>query len=80
MNLNTQDNAIEWVLGDKQATVTFSQRKYIGKIKRLAKKFPEDVKIVFENADGSIVAHIPVSAVKISIIKRDKSEETDEDI
>jgi predicted N-acetyltransferase YhbS len=74
-NLATE-NVIEFLRGSKVATVTFTQGRYITKIKKLAEKYPDKVQIVAENKDGSIVAHIPVSAIKINIIEgRELTEE-----
>lgn len=70
-----QENAIEWIRNSNVATVTFSQGRYITKIKKLAEKYPYDVKITAENSDGSIVAHIPVHYIKISNAKRDLTDE-----
>lgn len=61
-----RENAIEFLRNAEMATVNFSQGRYITKVKRLAEKFPEECKIVAENKDGSIVAHIPVKWVHIS--------------
>lgn len=78
-NINSNhENVIEWIRNSKITTVTFSQPKYITKIKRLAEKYPDKVQICKINKD-SIVAHIPTSAVKISITKpRQLSEEEKE--
>lgn len=58
--------AIEWLRGDKVATVTFPcSNKYNSRIRKLAAERPEDVKIRHENKDGSIVATIPVEYIKI---------------
>ncbi len=73
-----QENVIEWVRDSETATVTFTQRRYITKIKRLAEKYPDKVKITAENKDGSIVAHVPTRAIKINIIER--GELTEEEI
>lgn len=67
------DNAIEFYKDSDIATVTFSQRRYITKIKKLAEKYPNDCKII-EEGNGGIYARIPVSWVKISP-KRQVSEE-----
>ena len=64
-NVNNE-NAIEFLRNTKTATVSFSQGKYISKIKKYAEAFPDDVKIVAENTDGSIVAYVPVKWIKIS--------------
>ncbi len=70
------ENVIEWIRNSKVATISFSQKRFITKIKKLAEKHPEQIQIVYENKDGSIVAHIPVSAIHLSIVKR--KELTDE--
>lgn len=70
-----KENVIEWIKDSSIATITFSQGRYISKIKKLAEKYPDRVQITKENEDGTIVAHIPVSAIKINIIERNLSEE-----
>ena len=60
-----RENCIEWVNGQKNVTVTLSQNKYINKVKKLAES-NSDVKIVRENSDGSILAHLPLKFIKIS--------------
>ena len=71
--------AIEWLRGDKVATVTFpSANRYNSKVRKLAEEYPDDVKIRHENKDGSIVATIPVSFIKISP-KRAGREMTEEE-
>ena len=40
------ENVIEWINGDKEVTMTFSQKKYIRKIKELAERYPDEVKII----------------------------------
>ena len=59
------ENNIEWYTGDNRVTLSFSQKKYVSKIKKYAKNNPE-VEIVAESLDGSICAHIPLSWIKIS--------------
>ena len=74
-----QENVIEFLKGEKTATISFTQGKYANKIKRLAEEYPDDVRIVHEakkvivTEDGgeteaiqSIVAHIPVRWVRIA--------------
>lgn len=68
------ENAIEWIRDSDIATVTFSQGRFITKIRKLAEKYPDEVQIVHRNK-GSIVAHIPVHYLQISNRKRDLSEE-----
>ena len=59
------DNVFEWYTGDKTATVTFSQKKWVTKLLKLAKDHSE-VEITTQNDDGSIVAHVPTSWFKFS--------------
>lgn len=63
---STQDNAIEFFRNAKVATATFCQPRYVTKIKKLAEQYPNEVQIVHENEDSSIVAHFPTSYIKIS--------------
>ena len=65
------ENVIEWINGDKEVTMTFSQKKYIRKIKELAERYPDEVKIIDENSDGSIFARMPLSAIHISLVHRE---------
>lgn len=61
----SRENVIEWLNGQDMVTVSFSQGKYINKVKKLAAK-SDDVQIVAENDDGSICAHLPLKYIKIS--------------
>lgn len=72
---STNENCIEWLRNEPVATVTFSQGKYITKIRKLAEKFPEECQITHENKDGSIVAHIPTKWIKINNPQRVMTEE-----
>lgn len=65
MYSNTE-NTIEFTRDSSRATVTFSQGRYKGKIRELARKRPEECEIIAENKDGSLYAHVPVSWIKIS--------------
>ena len=73
-----RENCIEWINGQNTITVTLSQKKYINKVKRMAEKHPDLVSILAENDDGSIFAHLPLKALKLSIISR-KEEAFDEE-
>ena len=72
---NMHENVLEWIKNEPVATVTFSQGKYITKIRKLAKRFPDECQITHENQDGSIVAHIPVKWIKINNTQREMTEE-----
>ena len=62
----SRENVIGWYKDSEIATVTFSQGRYISKIKKLAEKYPDDVKVL-ENSDGTILAYIPVKAIQVGI-------------
>ena len=68
--MELKENVIEWLTGKQVVTVTLTQPKYISKVKKLAKTHPSEVKILHTNKDGSIVAHLPLKAVKLSIVTR----------
>jgi hypothetical protein len=71
---NTENN-IEFLRDAETATCSFSQGRYISRIRKLAEKYPDECEIVAENKDGSIVAHFPVKWIHISNLKREMSEE-----
>lgn len=60
------ENVIEWIRDSKTATLTICQGRYITKIERLAEEYPEEVEIVARNEDGSILARVPISYIKVS--------------
>ena len=60
------ENVIEFLNGQKRATVTLSQGRYKTKVEKLAKERPDECKILARNSDGTILAHVPTSWVKIS--------------
>lgn len=66
----TTENAIEFIKHSERATVTFSQGRYISRIKKLAEKYPEECEIVAINkstGEGeSICAHIPTAWIRIN--------------
>ena len=47
-------------------TVFVTRKKWVNRVKKYAEDYPDEVKIKHENADGSVVAHIPVSYFKIT--------------
>jgi hypothetical protein len=64
----SRENVIGWYKGSEIATITFSQGRYISMVKKLAEKYPDDVKVL-NNADGTILAYVPVKAIHISLRK-----------
>lgn len=67
MNMDRcKENVIEWIEDQERATVTLSQRRTITKIRKLAELHPDEVQILYENKDGSIMAHVPTRWVRIN--------------
>ena len=67
-NIETnKENAIEFITGEKTATVSVTNRKYINKLKKLHEKHQSDFIYFVENKDRSICAKIPLNWIKISI-------------
>lgn len=61
------ENAIEWLKGRKVATVTLAGGTSLNtRVRKLAKSKPDKCQITDENEGGTIVAHIPVSWIKIN--------------
>lgn len=61
----SDENCIEWVRDADRATLSFSQRRTINRIERLAKSHPTECEVIARNSDGSICAHVPVNWIKI---------------
>lgn len=72
------ENVIEWLTNDSEVTVTLSQRKYITKVKKLQEKYPDEVRIIVENKDGSVVAKLPIKYIKISAPRKVSEEQRDQ--
>lgn len=61
------ENSIEFITNDTTATVTFSQGRYISRIKKLAEKHGKcEIVEQPETNGGYLLAHIPVDWVKIT--------------
>lgn len=73
--LMVNENVIEFLRNQETATLTLSQGSFISKVKKLAGKYPNECKIIAENKDGSILAHIPTKWIKINANKVTVSEE-----
>lgn len=65
-----KETAYEHLAGNTHFTVTAAERWSIGMLRRLHEKFPDEVTIVAENEDGSIVGHVPVEWMRIRAKKR----------
>lgn len=64
---SANENAIEWIRGEDRITVTLSDEKMINAVKRLAKKYPDEIEIVAlpSKNGGYLYAHLPLSFLKI---------------
>lgn len=70
-----KENVIEWLNGQGTIAVTLHQGRLITKVERLAKKFPDQVKILHRNTDGSIFAKLPLKSLHISLSSRGEMSE-----
>ena len=77
--MENRENCIEFISSEKTATITFTQQKYINRIKTLHNERPEDFKFLIENKDGSVCAKIPIRWIKISPTKRNSRIYTEEE-
>lgn len=59
------------------ASISSSERKFIGKIKKLAAQYPEDTKLI-ENPDGSVYLQFPIEWFKMPHPPRQMSDEARE--
>lgn len=58
--------SIEWIKGGRYAGVTAPSASSLkNRLFSLMKKYPDKVKLIRENLDGSVFFHIPISYVKI---------------
>lgn len=64
---NTNECAIEWIPGRDYVGLTAKNGSaWKNRCEELEKEFPDDVKILARNNDGSIFAHLPYSYIKIN--------------
>ena len=67
MSENTNECVIEWIPGRDYVGLTAKNgSSWKNRCEELEKEFPEDVKIIARNNDGSIFAHLPYSYIKIN--------------
>lgn len=63
------ENVIEWLTGERTATLTLSQSKYKTRVKTLQKKYPDKVTVDYVNDDGTMLVYLPTSWIKINPTK-----------
>lgn len=61
------ENAVEFITGEKTCTVSFTNQKYCNKMKKLYEKNSESFEVFEINKDGSVYAKIPLKWLKISV-------------
>ena len=64
--MENNENMIEFISGTRTATVTFTNQKYINRMKKLYEERGDEFKYFHENSDGSICAKIPLRWVKVN--------------
>ena len=60
-----RETDIEYIVGEPTLTVYTAEHKHIRRIKQYASDYPNDVIIVHENNDGSIVAKMPATWLRM---------------
>lgn len=75
---HNNENAVEWFTGERTATVTFTDRKMINRVKKLYEDRKDEFKYLVENEDGSICAKLPKKWIKINAGSTTKRELTEE--
>ena len=56
-----RETDIEYVVGEPTLTVYTAEQKHVRKIKEYISEYPDEVKVLNENADGSMVVKMPAS-------------------
>lgn len=64
--LDGGENMFEFFRNQKVMTVTLTQKKFVNKVKALAEAYPDEVRIDYENEDGSVCAKMPVKYLKLT--------------
>lgn len=64
--MDNNENMIDFISGARTATVTFTNRKHISRIKKLYEERGDEFKYYHENEDGSVCAKLPLKWIKIN--------------
>jgi hypothetical protein len=85
--MENNENMIEFLSGQRTATVTFTNVKHINRMKKLYEERKDEFKYFVENKDGSICAKIPLKWIKVNAgalpgtgKKREMTEEQKEEL
>ena len=76
--MENTENMVEFISGTRTATVTFTNKKHINRIKSIYKERKDEFKYFVENPDGSICAKIPLKWIKINPGSKEKRVMTEE--
>ncbi len=72
---SNNENMIEFISGSHMATLSFTNRKHITRMKKLYESNKDDFKYFVENQDGSICCKVPLKWIKISPPKQVSDEQ-----
>lgn len=64
--MENSENVIEFLKNSRTATVTFTNRKHISRIKKLYEERGDEFKYYHENEDGSVCAKLPLKWIKVN--------------
>lgn len=64
--MENKENGVDFITGQRTCTVSFTEQKWINKMKKLYEQHKEDFDYFVENKDGSVTARIPKKWFKIS--------------
>lgn len=64
--MENNENCIEFITNSHTATVTFTNKKHINRVKKLFSERKEEFKRYTENSDGSVCATLPLKWVKLN--------------
>lgn len=76
--MESKENVVEFLSGQRTCTVTFTNQKHINRIKKLHEERGDEFKYYVENKDGSVCAKIPLKWVRINPGSKEKREMTEE--
>lgn len=68
-----KENVIEWIENEPIATFTFSQKKFVNRIRKMVANGEPCVTIEAENPDGSVTGHIRVKDIHLTVYKANQS-------
>lgn len=64
--IEEKETGMDHIRGNTIWSISSSESKWVNKLQKLAADHPDEVKIIAENEDGSVMAHVPDGWVKLS--------------